>query len=204
MARKSNTGIPFQSKDPRYQKVWARMKSGNTLEEALKDIDTHRAAGRGGGQQPKYLKGKRAPPVKNVTVHADDLLQDSPQPGPKDPPCPVTATETDSPLLKELRKTNVFLGVIARALEQIANREAPQPGQEGTGTMRPAPGPAPMVRREAENGLIVGSRVKQIRTGDVGQVTRIMPGKKDVEVRFMLGSKTLPIDQVEPVPGASV
>ena len=36
---KKDTGIPFPSKDKRYGRVWARMKKGATLEEALKGIE---------------------------------------------------------------------------------------------------------------------------------------------------------------------
>lgn len=215
----SKTKIPYPSTSSEYKKVYARLKAGNTLEEALKDMDVHRVGGPRGGTQPKYLKAKLTP-VSRGTVPAADLLNHPDVPdrvkeairvsteavqeaaakieyfpastGPKDPPTPVSATDNTDALIKEMGKQTIFLGKIARAMEQIAERLAPQPGQEGTLTLQAShqvPVQPPM--RVTDTGLIVGDRVQRHGTTEVGQVVRILPGKRDVDVMFRDGKRTL-------------
>lgn len=79
------TGIPFPSSDPRYHRIYDRMRNGDTLEEALADIDTYRGGGKKKkpeGSPPekstkKVLKKSSNSPSKNSgngKVQAVDLL----------------------------------------------------------------------------------------------------------------------------------
>ncbi len=109
---------------------------------------------------------------------------------------------------KKFEKTNILLAEIARVLTRIADKENPKPGAVGTVTLKDPPFPilptatAPLHEKDkpvraTENGLVVGDRVKWNSTEEVGEVIRILPGNKDIEVKFpVLGKKTLLCHQV--------
>ncbi len=70
MAGRSVSKIPFPSKDPRYMKVWMRLKKGDTLEEALADIDITRPPAR----KKKQAGSSPSPPPRDGKVNGEDLL----------------------------------------------------------------------------------------------------------------------------------
>jgi hypothetical protein len=148
MVRKRKSNIPFPTSDPRYAKVWQRIKMGNTLEEALADIDENRATGKKPGRKKK-----------------------------------MTCTE----VMRHLVSIEEQLQKISQSLEKLVptqqNLEEPQ---------EPVKTQETQTARKSANGFSVGMKVVRIKNGEEGVVTRILPGKKEIEVRFMIGTKVLP------------
>ncbi|MDD5533690.1 MAG: hypothetical protein PHC52_12925, partial [Syntrophales bacterium] len=105
-------------------------------------------------------------------------------------------------LLADIAKSTA---TIAFQLTRIADK---QTGISISSTTPPPPfsgqssPPPPPPERKTENGIKIGDKVRWEKDQSVGQVTRILPGKKDIEVQFLAGRKTLLISQVSKVEAA--
>lgn len=165
------------------------MLAGQTLEEAVKDADQVRP---GGGGRRKKTEITPTPP-KAQEEGGESLSRETTKPGPL--PDPMRDYQE---IPKLLLRIGTHLGTIARSLDRIADRldddQAALAPTIAPGPPRPTP--APQLSRTTENGLGKGCRVKRVSTGEVGQITRVMPGRKEAEVKFMLGTRTLPVDQL--------
>jgi hypothetical protein len=102
------------------------------------------------------------------------------------------------------RLLNDIAGSTATIAQQLTRIADKQTGISVTSTTPPAPDPqparspptpSPPPERMTDNGLTVGCDA--IWKGRKGKVTRIMPGKREIEVKFLDGRKTLLADQVE-------
>ena len=101
-------------------------------------------------------------------------------------------------LLADIAKSTA---TIAFQLTRIADKQAgisissTTPPASDPQPARSPPTPSPPPERMTDNGLTVGCDA--IWKGRKGKVTRIMPGKREIEVKFLDGRKTLLADQVE-------
>lgn len=205
--RKKTSGIPYPSKDRRYWIVAARMKKGETLEEALVDVEIRRPYGF------SLKETHKTPPMEKSASPSPPPAPIVDAPIEQHTPVPDPGPGQETLILKEMGKQTIFLGRIARALDQIADRLAPQPGLEGTVTLTPpshdVPAPYPsslrcatgsaVEGRVSENGLKVGDKVLMKVNVEAGHITRVLPNKKDIEVRFRNCTRTVRVDQVDPV-----
>ena len=202
-------GIPFPTKgengkqSPAYSRCWHLVhKMGKPLAEAVDQVHREIEDGTLGHQKPRKQKDEipegRPEPIHEVEPESDPvekLTNVNSVRAAKPVPDPITPLER---IEKKLDRMNTHLAEIARQLTRIADRESPKPGMEVSVDLQPPrERKVPSSVRHSENGLVVGDKVRRIGSGEKGEVTRILPGRKNVEVRFMLGTKTLPIDQVE-------
>ena len=181
--------IPYPANTPQYSKFWRLIHlDKKTHEDALEIMKTWEPRGKNGYRRPV--------PAQERTTD----LQETKEPV---PPLPTPDPLQDKPVAKDdlarvataLEKIAVLLGGINGSLHKICDSSTP--GATGAITLQQRPGTSStQPPRSAENGLVTGCKVKRVSTGEVGQVTRIMPGLKEVEVKFMLGTKTLPADQL--------
>ncbi len=111
-----------------------------------------------------------------------------------------TRLETIEKLLSDIAKSTA---TIAFQLTRIADK---QTGISVTSTTPPAPDPQPVNRspppppspppeRKTDNGITVGCQATW--KGRKGKVTRIMPGRREIEIQFIDGRKTVLADQVK-------
>ncbi len=175
MPRKKTSGIPFDSKDPRYQRAWHLIKKqGKTLEEALEDI--------GCTPQPDQPPKPQEPPAKLKLDKGPAPVPASDPTRPDPPPVFLVLTDMDK-ILAGLDRINNQLGIITSLLQSM-------PRPNGSASTR-APG------RTTIEGLAVGDRV-QTATGEKGQILRVLPGLTEVEVQFIKGRRTMAAEHLTP------
>lgn len=150
--------IPFPSSDKRYGRVWARMKKGDTLEQALADLDKPRKKGKLSGVQ------KPEKPAETPEANAPDETRspateqpNAPQnAGNKKPWCPPPSVRFEMPeelkhlknlerleelarlpaLEKYFDKITVHLSSISRTLDRIADHLEQHPNVVEVDTTR--------------------------------------------------------------------
>jgi hypothetical protein len=185
---------PYPANTPQYGKFWRLINfDGKTRDEALEIMKTWVPRGKNGFHRKPVaiVEGKKETEKRQATP-TTSISPTGPVLDPAPPPPTQLTLEQ-----KQGDRIVTLLVEIARALTRIADHMDPKPGATGTVTLQQRPATSsPQPPRSAENGLVTGCKVKRVSTGELGQVTRIMPGLKEVEVRFMLGTKTLPADQL--------
>jgi len=184
--------VPYPANTPQYSKFWRLIKvDGKTRDEALEVMKTWVPRGKNGYRKPVAIVEEKKETEKRQATPTTSIYPTGPALDPAPPPPAQLTLEQ-----KQGDRIVTLLVEIARALNRIADHMDPKPGATGTVTLQQRPAHSTQPQRSAENGLVTGCKVKRVSTGEVGQVTRIMPGLKEVEVKFMLGTKTLPADQL--------
>jgi hypothetical protein len=224
--------IPFPTSDKRYGRVWARMKKGDTLEQALADLDKPRKP----GKLPGVLKPEKPAETPDTKPPEEKRSPDSEQPkapenaGNKEPWCPPPSVLFKMPpelkhlerleelarlpaLEKYFDKITVHLATMSRNIERIADHLDPKPGQviEVDTSRLPvydqSTRPIPIIERTAgefrEGDKVLMVRGNPHKAFGVGKIVRILPGKEQIKVQFTEEVKIAPWDHFQLFKGGS-
>ena len=173
---------PYPIKSPHYGKFRRLLLQGKTYDEAVEVMKTWVPRGKNGYRRPDPQGsiwsrdvmrpgGEKEPAVKDDLAKVVSVLEK----------IAVSLEEINKSLHKPYTHLHQIVPDPTVIDERVRSPETPQPPKEF---------------RTALNGWAVGAKVKRASNGDVGTITRIMAGRHDVEVRFLVGTKTLSINEL--------